>query len=159
MNQSVIKELNKLINEEYRIEINLSRSVILESYEEGELEESYYIPSIYEVERFSKPESLKEVLRSVLNFLMEEIVYYGTLEKYYQECFNYTDNDIVTVRFINENGTEPTAEEEKLWKSGECSLYNEYVSFEIKINGTQIGAELIGKLIECEEYDVEQIAV
>lgn len=159
MNKSAIKELNELINEEYRIEINLSRSVILDDYNEGELEESYYIPSIYEVERFSKPESLKEDLRSVLNFLMKEFIYYGTLEKYYRECFNYTDNDIVVLQFVNENGSKPSEEEEELWKAGEERLYNEYTAFEIKINGTQIDADLISKLIESEEYDVEQVAV
>lgn len=159
MNKSAIKELNELINEEYKIEINLSKSVILCGYEEGELDESYYVDSIYNIERFARPDGLKEALRSALNFLMEEFVYYGTLKKYYQECFNYTDNDIVTIRFINENGSEPTAEEEELWKSGECSLYNEYVSFEIVINGTKVGADLISKLIESEEYSVEQVAV
>ena len=159
MEQSAIKELNSLINEEYKIEINLSKSVILCSYAEGELEESYYVDSIYKVERFSKPEAIKEDLRSVLNFLMEDFVYYGTLEKYYQECFNYTDNDIVTIRFVNENGSEPSEEETELWKSGKYNLFNEYVAFKVVINGTQIDADLISKLIESDEYNVKQVAV
>jgi len=159
MNKSAIKELNELINEEYRIEINLSRSVILDDYNEGELEESYYTPSVYDIERFSKPEAIKEDLRSALNFLMKDIIYYGTLEKYYKECFNYTDNDIVTLRQINLDGTEPSEEEIDLWTSGAHKLYTEYTAFEIVINGTKVGADLVSKLIESEEYNVEQIAV
>jgi hypothetical protein len=159
MNQSAIKELNELINEEYSIEINLSQSVILCGYDEGELEESFYYPSIYDIKLHAKPENIKEELRSSLNVLMKEIVDYGTLEKYYQECFNYTDDSIVSLRLVNENRTKPSEEEVELWKSGEYSLYHEYTYFETKINGTTIGAELISKLIESEEYDVEQVTV
>jgi hypothetical protein len=104
-------------------------------------------------------ENIKEELRSTLNFLMKEIVYYGTLEKYIQECFNYTDNDIVTLRHINLDGTEPSEEEVNLWMADDHKLYNEYTAFEFKINGALIGADLISKLIESEEYNVEQVAV
>jgi hypothetical protein len=159
MNKSAIKELNELINEEYTIEIKLSQSVILDSYSEGELEESYYIPDFYAIKRYSKPESLKEDLRECLNFLMKDVVYYGSLEKYYKECFNYTDNDIVTLRHVNEDRMESTQEEVALWKEEKCNLYNEYVGFEIIINGAKIGADLVSKLIESEEYNVEQVAV
>jgi len=159
MNQSAIQELNRLINEEYTIEINLSRSVILDSYNEGELEESYYYPEVYSTKSYARVENIKEELRSTLNFLMKEIVYYGTLEKYIQECFNYTDNDIVTLRHINLDGTEPSEEEVNLWMADDHKLYNEYTAFEFKINGALIGADLISKLIESEEYNVEQVAV
>jgi len=159
MNKSAIQELNELINEEYTIEINLSRSVILDSYNEGELEESYYYPEVYNTKSYARVENIKEELRSTLNFLMKEIVYYGTLEKYIQECFNYTDNDIVTLRHINLDGTEPTSEEVELWKAEKHNVYNEYTGFDIVINGTKVGADLISKLIESEEYNVEQVAV
>ena len=159
MNKSAIQELNALINEEYTVEINLSRSVILDSYNEGELEESYYNPSVHKMTAYAKEENIKEELRSALNFLMKEIVCYGTLEKYIHECFNYTDDDIVTLRHINLDGTEPASEEVELWKAEKHKLYNEYTAFDIVINGTKVGADLISKLIESEEYNVEQVAV
>ena len=160
MNKSAIQDLNNQILEQgYTIEINLSRSVILDSYDEGELEESYYNPSVHNMTVYVKEENIKEELRNALNFLMEEIVWYGTLEKYYKECFNYTDNDIVTLRQINLDGTEPSEEEIDLWTSGEHKLYTEYTAFEIVINGTQIDADLISKLIESDEYNVKQVAV
>ena len=159
MNKSAIQELNRLINEEYTIEINLSRSVILDSYNEGELEESYYYPEVYNTKSYARVENIKEELRSTLNFLMKEIVYYGTLEKYFKECFNYTDNDIVAMRQINLDRTEPSEEEVNLWMADDHKLYNEYTAFEFKINGALIGADLISELIESEEYNVEQVAV
>lgn len=159
MNRSAIKELNELIIEEYTIKINLSRSVILDSYNEGELEESYYNPTVHNMTVYAKEENIKEELRNALNFLMKEIVWYGTLEKYFKECFNYTDNDIVTLRHINLDGTEPTSEEIESWKAEEHNLYNEYTAFEFKINGASIGADLISEIIESEDYNVEQVAV
>lgn len=159
MNQSAIKELNALIIEEYVIEIKLSQSFILDSYNEGELEETYYTPEIYSTKKWTTAENIKQDLRDVLNYLMEDVAYYGTLEKYYRECFNYTDDDIVSLRQTNIDGEIPSIEEVELWQIGEHKLYNEYTAFNIYINGTKIGAELIGKLIECEEYNVEQAAV
>ena len=159
MNQSAIQELNEAITQEYEIKIRLSRSVILDSYNEGELKESYYNPSVHNMTAHANPENIKEELRSAVNFLMKEIVCYGTLEKYYKECFNYTDNDIVTMRQINLDGTSPSKKEIELWMSGNHNLYNEYTAFEFIINGALVDADLISKLIESEEYDVKQVAV
>ena len=159
MNQSAIKELNELINKEYVIEVKLSQSFILDSYNEGELEETYYTPEIYSTKHWTTAENIKQDLRDVLNYLMEDVVRYGTLEKYYRECFNYTDSDIVSLRQTNIDGEIPTIGEFELWQIEEYKLYNEYTAFNIYINGTKIGADLISKLIESEEYNVEQAAV
>ena len=151
MNQLIIQELNNLINQEYAIEINCSKSIILDSYNEGELKENYYNPSSYKENRRSKPDSLKKDLREMLNFITTEIIGYGTLEKYYNECFNYSDDDFIVMKQINGDNKEPSAEEVELWKAEDMCLYNEYTQVSVMINGTKIGFELLSKLIESQE--------
>lgn len=151
MNQSNIQELNSLINQEYAIKINCSKSIILDSYNEGELNENYYNPSTYKENRRSKPDSLKKDLREMLNFITTEIIGYGTLEKYYNECFNYSDDDFIVMKQINGDNKEPSTEEVELWKAEDMCLYNEYTQISVMINGTKIGLELLSKLIESKE--------
>ena len=143
---TALQELNNLITKEYTIEVNLLKTSILDSYIEGELDKSYdYRP--YKTIKRSSPKSIKQDLRSTLNFLMKDIVEYGSLEKYYKESFEDTDDSIVILMQQNGDREKPSDEEIKLWKSGEYDLYNSYYRFDVIINGARVGLKLLNKLI------------
>ena len=143
---TALQELNSLITNEYTIEVNLLKTSILDSYIEGELEKSYdYRP--YKTVKYSNPKNIKQDLRSVLNFLMKDIVEYGSLEKYYKESFEDTDDSIVILMQENSDREKPTDEEIELWKAGEHDLYNSYYRFNVIINGAKVGLKLLNKII------------
>ena len=77
---STIQKLNELICEEYNVEIKLDQSLILDSYDEGELEENTFYHNVAEYCFYSQPNTLSEKLRNKLNSISNRELQFGVYE-------------------------------------------------------------------------------
>ena len=135
---STIQKLNKLICEEYNVEIKLDQSLILDSYDEGELIEYYFYHNVAEYCFYSQPHTLSEKLRNKLNFISNRELQFGVYE-----------DSLCMVQQTREDRTQPSEDEVKLWKKGEFKLFNLYTDFKIYFNGQQISdIDLIRDLVK-----------
>lgn len=153
MNNQAIQNLNDKIANNYDIKIRVSQSLILDSYEEGEIEEVSFIKCLDEQTMQATPENISKQLKDCLSYITEDLVEYGSLEKYFEECFNYSDDAIIMLRFVTEGGRLPTEEEVELWRKGDFQLFNEYSHVNIKVNGVSIGEELTKEILAMENQN------
>ena len=150
MNNQAIQNLNAKIANNYDIKIRVSQSLILDSYEEGEIEEVTFIKCLDEQTFPATPENISKQLKDCLSYITEDLVEYGSLEKYFNECFNYSDDAIIILRSVTEEGRLPTEEEIELLRKGDFQLFNEYSHVNIKVNGISIGQELTKEILNME---------
>jgi len=152
MNNQAIQNLNDKIANNYHVQIRVNQSLILDSYEEGEIEEVSFIKCLDEQTMQTTSEDISKRLQDCLSYIIEDLIEYGSLEKYFEECFNYSDDAIIILRSVTEGGRLPTEEEIELWRKGDFQLFNEYSHVNIKINGVSIGQDLTKEILNMEKH-------
>jgi len=144
-----IQNLNMKVANNYNIQINVSQSLVLDHYEEGEIEEVEYIPCIDKRNLHANSSNISNTLNGHLNNIMNEIAGYDRLKDY----FNYlddSDDSIIVLRSVTSERILPTKEQIELWRKGEFELFNEYSHINIKINGVKVGTGLIKQILEID---------
>ena len=145
-----IQKLNSVICEDYTVSIVCGRSTILDSYEEGELEEVYHNSTFYKRSFDTNPGFLSSTLKVAIENVLKNYSQYNTFEECIKENFSYSDCDFIVLRNVTENCNDPTEEEVELWRKGEINLYNQYTHIKVKVNDRLIDLDLIKELIEME---------
>ena len=147
---STIQKLNELICEEYNVEIKLDQSLILDSYDEGELEENTFYHNVAEYCFYSQPNTLSEKLRNKLNFISNRELQFETISDLANDDeFSCYEDRLCMMQQTREDRTQPSEDEVKLWKKGEIKLFNLYTEFKIYFNGQQISdLDLIRDLVK-----------
>tara|TARA_B100000900_G_C20160658_1_gene545793 strand:- start:130 stop:585 length:456 start_codon:yes stop_codon:yes gene_type:complete len=145
-----IQKLNDTICEDYTVSIVCDRSTILDSYEEGELEEVYHTTSFYERSFDTNPDFLSSGLKAAIENVLKNYSQYDTFEECIKENFSYSDCDFIVLRHVTESFNDPSKEEVELWKKGEINLYNQYTHIKVKVNDRLIDLDLIKALVEME---------
>ena len=145
-----IQKLNELICEEYNVEIKLDQSLILDSYDEGELEENTFYHNVAEYCFYSQPNTLSEKLRNKLNSISNGELQTGIIADLDNDdelsCF---EDRLCMMQQAREDRTQPSEDEVELWKKGEFKLFNLYTEFKIYFNGQQISdLDLIRDLVK-----------
>ena len=145
-----IQKLNELICEEYNVEIKLDQSLILDAYDEGELEENAFYQNAVEYCFHSQPHTLSEKLRNKLDFILSRELQFGTLSDLDgDDEFGYYEDRLCIMQQTREDRTQPSEDEVKLWKKGEIKLYNLYTEFKLYFNSQQIlDLDLIRDLVK-----------
>tara|TARA_B100000927_G_scaffold266919_1_gene240679 strand:+ start:1226 stop:1678 length:453 start_codon:yes stop_codon:yes gene_type:complete len=134
-----IQKLNKLICEEYNVEIKLDQSLILDSYDEGELEENTFYHNVAEYCFYSQPHTLSEKLRNKLNFILSRELQFGTISDLDNgDEFGYYEDRLCIMQQTREDRSKPSEDDVELWKKGDLKLYNLYTEFKIYFNGQQL---------------------
>ena len=156
----VIRELNEVICQEYTITLDCDRELILDRYEEGEMQFVEYI-ELFTVDKLkdnlfnSKRESTRDDLRDDLKEMIEDFLkiytQYDTLEECMKDNFNYSDCDFIVAQQVNRDYEEPTDGDIELWKIGEKDLFNQYTRIGIKINNRLIDLDLVLALLDVKE--------
>ncbi len=147
---STIQKLNNAICEDYTVDIICDRSTILDSYEEGELEEVYYTSAFYERSFDTNPDFLSSGLKAAIENVLKNYSKYNSFEEYMKENFDYSDCDFIVLRNVTESYNDPSKEEYELWKKGKLKMYNQYTHIRVKINSRFINLDLIKELVEIE---------
>tara|TARA_B100000902_G_C26647877_1_gene592333 strand:- start:94 stop:549 length:456 start_codon:yes stop_codon:yes gene_type:complete len=147
---STIQKLNNAICEDYTVDIICDRSTILDSYEEGELEEVYYTSAFYERSFDTNPDFLSSGLKAAIENVLKNYSKYNSFEEYMKENFDYSDCDFIVLRNVTESYNDPSKEEYELWKKGKLKMYNQYTHIRVKINSRFIDLDLIKELVEIE---------
>ena len=135
-----IQKLNELICEEYNVEIKLDQSLILDSYNEGELEENTFYHNVAEYMFHAQPHTLSEKLRNKLNFILSRELQFGTLSDLGDDDdeFGYYEDRLCIMQQTREDRSQPSEADVELFKKGDLKLYNLYTEFKIYFNGQQI---------------------
>ena len=134
-----IQKLNELICEEYNVEIKLDQSLILDSYDEGELEENTFYHNVAEYMFYAQPHNLSESLKNKLNFILSRELQFGTLSDLGDgDEFGYYEDRLCIMQQTREDRSQPSEDEVELWKKGDLKLYNLYTEFKLYFNGQQI---------------------
>ena len=147
-----IQKLNELICEEYNVEIKLDQSLILDSYDEGELEEYTFYYNVAEYMFHAQPHTLSEKLRNKLNFILSRELQFGTLSDLGgddDDEFGYYEDRLCIMQQTREDKSQPSEADVELFKKGDLKLYNLYTDFNIYFNGQQItDLDLIRDLVK-----------
>jgi len=134
-----IQKLNELICEEYNVEIKLDQSLILDSYDEGELEENTFYYNVAEYMFHAQPHTLSEKLRNKLNFILSRELQFGTLSDLGDDDeFGYYEDRLCIMQQTREDRSQPSEADVELFKKGDLKLYNLYTEFKTYFNGQQI---------------------
>ena len=149
MNSAIIR-LNEKICEEYTIEVTCDRSHIIDRYEEGEIEEVSFVEGFYSSKRESTVENIGSNIKEVVEYVLKTYTQFKTFEEYFDDNENYSDSEFIVRRQVNEDSNEPTADEVKMWKSGEEDLYAQYTHIKLTVNSTLLDVDMIRSLIEIE---------
>lgn len=144
---TIIKKLNEEICKEYTIEVTCDQSHIIDSYEEGELEEVSFIESFHNCNKTSSVDSIGENLKTIVNHVLETHTQFNTFEEYMEDNFNYSDDYFIVNRQVNKDQEEPSKKEVDLWKTGEEDLYSQYTHIKVKVNKTLIDVNMINDII------------
>mgnify|MGYP000084729138 FL=1 len=156
----VIRELNEVICQEYTITLDCDRELILDRYEEGEMQFVEYIElftvdklkdNLFNCDRESARDDLRDNLKEMIEDFLKIHTQYDTLEECMKDNFNYSDHDFIVLQQVNRGYEEPTAGDIELWKSGEKDLFSQYTRIGIKINNKQIDLDLILDLLGVKE--------
>ena len=146
---STIQKLNELICEEYNVEIKLDQSLILDSYDEGELEENTFYHNVAEYMFQAQPHTLSERLRNKLNFILSRELQFGTLSDLGDDEFGYCEDRLCIMQQTREDRSQPSEVDVELFKNRDLKLYNLYTEFKIYFNGQQIfDLDLIRDLVK-----------
>ena len=134
-----IQKLNELICEEYNVEIKLDQSLILDSYDEGELEENTFYHNVAEYMFHAQPHTLSEKFRNKLNFILSRELQFGTLSDLGDDDeFGYYEDRLCIMQQTREDRSQPSEADVELFKNRDLKLYNLYTEFKIYFNGQQI---------------------
>jgi predicted small metal-binding protein len=144
---TIIKKLNEEICKEYTIEVTCDQSHIIDSYEEGELEEVSFIESFHNCNKTSSVDSIGENLKTIVNHVLETHTQFKSFEEYMKDNFNYSDDYFIVNRQVNKDQEEPSKKEVDLWKIGEEDLYSQYTHIKVKVNKTLIDVNMINDII------------
>jgi len=145
-----IQKLNAAICEDYTVSIVCDRSIILDAYEEGELEEVYYTSSFYERSFDTNPDFLSIGLKSAVENVLIHYTQYNNFKEFIEKNFDYSDDEFIAYRHVNKDQNEPTIGDVEMWKIGKEELYAQYTHIKVRVNNRLIGFELIKDLIEME---------
>ena len=159
MNKAIC-EFNEAICQEYTITLDCDRELILDRYEEGEMQFVEYIElftvdklkdNLFNCDRESARDDLRDNLKEMIEDFLKIHTQYDTLEACMKDNFNYSDRDFIVLQQVNRDYEEPTDGDIELWKIGEKDLFNQYTRIGIKINNRQIDLDLVLALLDVKE--------